>query len=71
MLSTEPLVLQGLSFDLITYTPYSSLSGYFAVSTCHIPPGHNALYNSIHVIAGICQQRACFTLYDAVHTLLW
>ncbi|CAL8467030.1 g6566 [Coccomyxa elongata] len=30
VLSTEPLVLQGLSFDLITYTPYSSLSGYFA-----------------------------------------
>jgi len=32
VLNTEPLVLQGLNFDLITYTPYSSLSGFFAVS---------------------------------------
>lgn len=32
VLNTEPLVLQGLNFDLITYSPYTSLSGYFAVS---------------------------------------
>ncbi len=31
VLNTEPLVLQGLNFDLITYSPYTSLSGYFAV----------------------------------------
>ncbi|EIE26696.1 cyclin-like protein [Coccomyxa subellipsoidea C-169] len=30
VLNTEPLVLQGLNFDLITYSPYTSLSGYFA-----------------------------------------
>ena len=36
VLSTEALVLQGLNFDLITYTPYSSLSGYFTVSISQI-----------------------------------
>lgn len=32
VLNTEPLALSGLKFDLITFSPYTSLSGYFRVS---------------------------------------
>jgi cyclin H len=31
VLNTEPLLLSGLKFDLITYNPYTALAGYFMV----------------------------------------
>lgn len=48
VLNTEPLVLQGLNFDLITYTPYTSLSGFFAVSTTRNSSSLSASWCSMH-----------------------
>ncbi len=31
LLNLEPKVLQGLGFDLITYSPHSALAGFFMV----------------------------------------
>ncbi len=41
VLNTEALVLSGLKFDLITYSPFTSLSGYFMVCITHKHPLHS------------------------------